>query len=71
MRHTTSSLAHTGEMALDYPGLYGKRLDFSGDIAGQRVFARALGPDTIEICTAASMDAVEAGQFANPRIIAL
>lgn len=71
LRHTTSPLAHTGEMASDHPGLYSKRLDFSGDIAGHRVYARAIGPDTIEICTAASAEALASGRFANTCVFTL
>ncbi|MDY0961976.1 hypothetical protein [Massilia sp. CFBP9026] len=71
LRHTTSPSAHTGEMASDQPGLYSRRLDFDGDIAGHRVYARPLGPDAIEICTAESLEAAEAGRIGNQRVVEL
>jgi len=71
LRHTTSAFAHTGKMAADHPGLHSRRLDFSGEIAGHRVYARALGPDMLEICTAASLALAEEGQLANARVISL
>ena len=71
LRHTTSPLAHTGDMPADHAGLDSKRLDFSGEISGHRVYARPLGPDTIEVCTAASLESAEAGRMGNARVIAL
>lgn len=71
LRHTTSPFAHTGEMPSDQPGLYARRLDFDGDIAGHRVYARPLGPDTVEICTAQSIGDAEAGRIGNQRVVTL
>lgn len=71
LRHTTSPYAHTGDMASDQPGLYARRLDFDGDIAGHRVYARPLGPDSVEICTAESIEGAEAGRIGNQRVVTL
>lgn len=71
LRHTTSPFAHTGEMLSDQAGLYARRLDFDGEIAGHRVYARPLGPDSIEVCTAESIAAAETGRIGNQRVVTL
>lgn len=37
-------------------------LDLAGECEGQRVYARAIGPYQIELCTARSMPEAEQGQ---------
>lgn len=69
--HTQSPKAHAGEMCEGEPGLYKMRLDFSGETQGHRVFARPLSPSRIELCTAASADALGDGEYENLREIEL
>lgn len=63
--HTQSPHAHSGEMRQGEPGLYKQRLDLLGSLRGQKVLARVAGPTTIELCTAASLEAVERGDSDN------
>ena len=63
--HTQSNLAFGNEMPIGHNELYKIRVDFSGDCSDQKVFAKALAPDTIEICTAKSLDAIQAGDVFN------
>lgn len=64
-------LARAGSMAKGDPGLLIRRLEFSGAVAGHKVFARALGPEQIEVCGAASMAALEAGEMHNAQVLML
>jgi hypothetical protein len=64
-------LARAGGMAKGDPGLLTRRLEFSGDIHGHRVFARAIAPDRIEVCSAASAAALEAGDGYNHQTLTL
>ena len=64
-------LARAGGMAKGDPGLLTRRLEFSGDIHGHRVFARAIAPDRIEVCSAASVAALEAGDGYNHQTLTL
>lgn len=63
--HTQSNLAFGNEMPTGHNELYKIRVDFAGDCADQKVFAKAITPDTIEICTAKSLKAIEAGNMFN------
>lgn len=64
-------LARSGGMAKGDPGLLIRRLEFSSAVAGHKVFARALGPEQIEVCDAASVAALEAGEMHNAQVLAL
>lgn len=63
--------AHTGELRIGEPGLYKRRLDLSGELSGHKVFARATGPDRLEVCTAVSSAAITDGQAENARTLML
>lgn len=63
--HTQSNLAFGNEMPIGHNELYKIRVDFAGDCSDQKVFAKALAPDTIEICTAKSLDAIQACDVFN------
>lgn len=69
--HSQSPQAHTGALKQGEPGLFKKRVDLFGHAHGQRVFARVIGPSVIEICTAASQQAVELGEFENNALLDL
>lgn len=60
--HSQSPKAHTGEMLEGETGLYKYRLAIAGDHQGQRVYAKALGPHQIQLCTAASPEALATGE---------
>lgn len=60
--HTQSAKAHAGEMLEGESGLYKLRLNIVGDHQGHRVFAKAIGPHFIELCTASSLEALETGE---------
>jgi hypothetical protein len=59
--HSQSPRAHTGEMLEGETGLYKYRLNIVGDHQGHRVFAQATGPHGIQLCTASSLEALQAG----------
>ncbi|WP_206617371.1 hypothetical protein [Pseudomonas alkylphenolica] len=61
--HSQSPKAHTGEMLEGETGLYKYRLAIAGDHQGQRVYAKAIGPHRVSVCTAASLEAAEGGMF--------
>ena len=63
--HTQSNLAFGNEMPIGHNELYKIRIDFAGDCADQKVFAKAIAPDTIEVCTARSIEAIHAGNAFN------
>jgi hypothetical protein len=63
--YTKLPKAHTGDMQVGEPGLYRLRLDLTGELDGHKVFARALGPDELEVCTAVSGEASERGERDN------
>lgn len=63
--HTQSNLAFGDKMPIGHNELYKIRVDFAGDCSDQKVFAKAVGPDIIEICTAKDLDAIEAGEMIN------
>jgi len=69
--HSQEPRAHLGEMKEGETGLYQRRLDFSGDSFGVKVFGRAVAPHEIEICTATSEDSAEKGNLENLRRIKL
>ena len=57
--HMQSPHAHSCKMRQGDSGLYKQRLNLVGSLRGQKVLARVMGPTTIELCTAASLDVVE------------
>lgn len=63
--HTQSNLAFGDKMPIGHNELYKIRVDFAGDCSDQKVFAKAVGPDIVEICTAKNLDAIEAGDIIN------
>ena len=60
LSYSQSPLAYTGEMAEGAHGLLQMRLEFAGIADGQRVFARAIEPAVIDICTAAGLSDIDA-----------
>lgn len=69
--HTQSALAHTGQLAEGDSTLHKRPLHLAGDSPGHRVYARALKPGQIEICTATSKEAATQGDCANLRTLEL
>ena len=69
--HSQESRAHLGEMKEGESGLQQRRIDLAGSTTGLRVYGRAVSPHEIELCTAASVEAAENGQFENLRKIKL
>ena len=69
--HSQSPKAHTGELCEGDASLYSLRIELAGNTTGQKVYARAKAPSTIEICTAISREAAEQGQCENLRQIKL
>jgi len=69
--YTVSPLAYTGAMEEGHADLHKRPIHLAGDTAGHKVFARAIKPDQIEICTAASKEMAEQGAFENLRSIDL
>lgn len=59
--HSQSPKAHTGEMQEGETGLHKHRLSIVGDHQGHRVFAKAVSPHQVQVCTASSLDALQAG----------
>lgn len=58
--YTQSALAMGGGMSEEDQSLHQRRLEFGADTGDLRIFARAISPDTIEICAASSKDAIQA-----------
>ena len=50
--HTQSNLAYSGNMEEGHTELKIKKIEFPAAEAGKKVFARAVAPDKIEVCTA-------------------
>lgn len=57
--HSQTPQASTGTLREGTPGLFKKRLDLAGDTSGKRVFIRAVGPSTIEYCTASAREELD------------
>ena len=53
--YTTTPRASLGTMPRGDSELIEKKLSFAGDTTGHKVFARAISPHEVEICTAASL----------------
>ncbi|MFV3306053.1 hypothetical protein ACNFBT_12305 [Pseudomonas sp. NY15181] len=69
--HSQSPKAFQGEMLDGDPGLYKKRLDLGGNLQGQRVFACAVAPNLIRVCTAVSTEAASSNEHDNLREVEL
>ncbi|MGS3139916.1 hypothetical protein ACB316_17060 [Aeromonas sanarellii] len=69
--HTQSPRAITGKMCEGEPELSKLRIDLLGNVDGHRLFARAISPNEIEVCSALSIDAVCSGQLGNLRRVVL
>jgi hypothetical protein len=64
---TQSPLAHTDGMAEGHTELVKVLLHLAGDAPGHKVYARALAPTRLELCTAASSEAVAQSNYENRR----
>ena len=62
--YSQSPKAHTGMMQDGEAGLIYKRLDFVGANNG-KLFARIIAPDSIQLCTAASIESLHSGLIDN------
>lgn len=71
LNYTQSPLAHTGTLEEGDMNLNKRALHLAGDLPGHKVFARAVKPCQIEICTAVSKEVAEQGAFENLRSIDL
>ena len=69
--HSQAARALSGTMPLGDPALILKTLAFAGDTAGHCVLARPIKPHEIEICTAASLEAAQAGEVENVMLMKL
>ena len=69
--HSQEPRALLGDMKEGDIGLQQKRLDLAGNTNGLRVYGRAVSPQEIDLCTAASAAAAENGQIENLRRIRL
>lgn len=69
--HSQAAVAQTGGMAVGDPALTQKRQHFAGETRGHQAFARPTKPHEIELCTAASPEAVAKGDFENLRVLKL
>jgi hypothetical protein len=67
--YTQSPKAHTDEMSDGEAGLIYKRLDLLG--GNSKLFAQIIAPDKIQLCTATSIEALNAGVFENLRELKL
>lgn len=69
--HTQSNLAFDNKMSIGHNEMYKIRVDFAGDCDNQKVFGRAITPDSIEVCTAQNLEAIAVGDNMNIQIINL
>lgn len=67
--YTQSALAMGGAMSEDDQSLHQRRLELGAGTGDLRIFARAISPDTIEICAAASKDAIQSAGDEERHII--
>ena len=63
--YTQSPLAYTGTLEESNSELNKKVLHLAGDTPGQKVFACAIGPTKIKICTTTSKEAALQGDYDN------
>ncbi|SEF52584.1 hypothetical protein SAMN06264348_101433 [Oceanospirillum linum] len=71
LTYTTSPLANEGGLDAGSDETCFIPLELAQLADKQRLFVRAVAPDQIEICTAESIDAAEAGQGDNQRLLHL
>ena len=69
--HSQSPKAHAGDMSAGEVGLHQTLVYLVADTKGTKVFARPMGPATIEICTALSGKSAEMGDCANLQMLKL
>ncbi len=63
--HTQSLLALGNDMSSEDAELNERRIDFVGDTTGHRAFIRAIDPNTVELCSAESIQHLEKGEYEN------
>lgn len=63
--YTTTPRASLGTMPRGDSELSEKKLSFVGDTTGHKVFARAISPNEVEVCTAASLADISATEGLN------
>lgn len=63
--HTQAARALENTIPLGDPALLLQTLYLTGTATGQHLFARAIKPHIVEVCTAASLDAAKAGDVGN------
>ncbi|WP_338844544.1 hypothetical protein V8J88_12955 [Massilia sp. W12] len=71
LAYTSSLQVQAGDMHTGDPALTIKKLQFSGELDGHKVYGRAVGPNRIAVCTSISLEAVKADQFENLQLIDL
>lgn len=71
LKYTQAVKASTGEMDKNEDGIFEKRINFVGNLAGCRAFVRAISPNSIEICSATSKEAIASGSLENLKVINL
>lgn len=71
MYYTVSPLAYTGGLEEGHIDLNKRPLHLAGESAGHKVFARAIKPHQIEICTAVSKEMARQGELENLRLLDL
>lgn len=60
-----SPQANTGEMPQDHSELTYQHLSFAGNCDGQKLFAKIIGPNVIQYCTAQSIEQIGADNYEN------
>ena len=63
--YTTTPKASLGTMPRGDSELIEKKLSFAGDTTGHKVFARAISPNEVEICTGVSLTDISAKEVLN------
>ena len=71
LSYTHSPLAYTGDLEEGAGVLCQIRIELAGEVAGQGIFVRAVGPAEIEVCTAPSLADIEADGVDNLQRIKL
>ena len=63
--YTTTPKASLGTMPRGDSELIERKLSFAGDTTGHKVFARAISPNEVEICTGVSLTDISAKEVLN------
>ncbi len=69
--HTQAARALSGDMAPGDPALLLRTLEFAGDPTGHQAYVRPIKPHELEVCTAASLEAAQAGVLENLMVLKL